>query len=96
MYYPHRSHKEINGHTVTPKDFYVDQRTGFVPPQMPLRRLSTEWETWEVTLDLAKSLKLKVTEQALLLDAQQKIVEEEKARAWRKTVEKVRMVVPFN
>ncbi|KAJ6109042.1 indoleamine 2-3-dioxygenase [Penicillium sp. IBT 16267x] len=94
MYHPNPSHKEIKGHTVTPKDFHVDQRTGFVPPQMPLRRLSAEWEIWEATLDVAKSQKLKVAEQALLLDAQQRIVEEEKARAWRKTVEKVRLEVP--
>ncbi|KAJ5623847.1 indoleamine 2-3-dioxygenase [Penicillium lagena] len=94
MYHPNPSHKEINGHTVTPKHFYVDQRTGFVPPQMPLRRLSAEWEIWEATLDVAKSQKLKAAEQALSLDPQPKIIEEEKARAWRKTVEKVRMEVP--
>ncbi|CAI7617410.1 unnamed protein product [Penicillium pancosmium] len=88
MYHPNPSRKDINAHAVTPEDFYVDHRTGFVPPQMPVWRLSAEWEIWEVTLDFAKAQKLKATEQALSLDPEQKMVEEEKARAWRKTVEK--------
>jgi indoleamine 2,3-dioxygenase len=57
---------------------------------MPLRRLPVEWEMWEAILDVAKSQKLKAAEQTLLLDSRQKIVEEEKARKWRKSVEKVR------
>jgi indoleamine 2,3-dioxygenase len=85
----HKQTKQTNGSTVTPKDFCVDRRTGFVPSQMPLQRLPAQWEIWEATLDAAKAQKLKAAEQVLLLDGQQKVVEEERARAWRKIVEKV-------
>jgi indoleamine 2,3-dioxygenase len=87
-------HNGPNGYTVTPRDICVDPRTGFVPPEMPLWRLPDQWEMWEAALDAAKSQKLKAAEQALLLDGQQKTVEEGKARAWRETVEKVWMEAP--
>jgi indoleamine 2,3-dioxygenase len=82
--------KQTDGGTVDPKDFCVDPRTGFVPPQMPLQRLPSQWEIWEATLDAAMSQNLKAVEQAVLLDAGRKVVEEEKARVWRDLVEKVR------
>ncbi|KAF9643769.1 Indoleamine 2,3-dioxygenase [Thelephora ganbajun] len=46
--------------TLAAHDFDVDNRTGFMPPEPPLGRLPSEWETWEATLDsaLAKRLKL--------------------------------------
>ena len=84
------SHKRMNGNTITPQDFHVDQRTGFVPPQMPLRRLPVEWEIWEAILDGAKLGKLKAAEQILLLDSRQRVIDEEKARVWRSSVDKVR------
>lgn len=72
-----------------PQDFHVDRRTGFVPPEMPLPRLSAEWEAWEAILDTAKCQKLKAAEQLLALGGPQKLIEEEKAAAWRKRVDKV-------
>lgn len=56
---------------------------------MPLSRLSAEWETWEATLDAARWQKFKAAEQLLMLDGPQKLVEEEKALAWRNLVDKV-------
>ncbi|RFU75302.1 indoleamine 2,3-dioxygenase [Trichoderma arundinaceum] len=71
------------------QDFNVDRRTGFVPPHMPLPRLPAEWEMWEATSDAARWQKLKAAEQLLVLDGPQKLVEEEKALAWRKRVDKM-------
>ncbi|RDB28528.1 Indoleamine 2,3-dioxygenase 1 [Hypsizygus marmoreus] len=33
--------------------FDVDPHTGFMPPQVPLSRLPSQWEVWEATLDAA-------------------------------------------
>lgn len=63
---------------------------GFLPPQMPLSRLPIAWEAWEATLDAATSQRFKAAEQLVALDSPQKLVEEEKALAWRKLVDKVR------
>ncbi|KAL6814497.1 Indoleamine 2,3-dioxygenase, partial [Trichoderma sp. SZMC 28015] len=62
---------------------------GFLPPQIPLPRLPTAWEAWEATLDAATSQRFKAAEQLVGLDGPQKSVEEEKASAWRKLVDKV-------
>ena len=85
------AYRELNGNTIDPKPFCVDRQTGFVPPQMPLGRLPGRWEIWEAKLDAVKSLGLKAVEQTQLMDVRQKHIEEEKARGWRDTVEKVRV-----
>lgn len=41
--------------TLAAHDFDVDNRTGFMPPRPPLRRLPPQWELWESLLDRAKS-----------------------------------------
>ncbi|KAB5518143.1 Indoleamine 2,3-dioxygenase [Coniochaeta sp. 2T2.1] len=69
--------------------YHVDNRNGFVPLRVPLPRLPSSWELWEATLDAARSEKLRHAEQLLLLDGQEKAAEEEKARVWRETVEKM-------
>ena len=46
--------------TLAAHDFDVDNRTGFVPPQPPLARLPSEWETWEAILDSALTKRLKL------------------------------------
>ncbi|KAK4082335.1 uncharacterized protein Triagg1_2147 [Trichoderma aggressivum f. europaeum] len=61
---------------------------GFLPPQMPLSRPPTAWEEWEATLDAATSQRFKAAEQLAALDGSQKFIEEEKASAWRKLVDK--------
>lgn len=83
--------KEVNGHKVSPKDFYVDPRTGFVPPLMPLQRLPAEWEAWEVALDGAKATRFKAADQLPFMEETERLAEEARARAWRNTVNKVRV-----
>ena len=46
--------------TLAAHDFDVDNRTGFMPPQPPLARLPSEWETWETILDTALTKRLKL------------------------------------
>lgn len=46
--------------TLAAHDFDVDNRTGFMPPQPPLVRLPSEWETWESILDAALTKRLKL------------------------------------
>ncbi|KAL6788663.1 Indoleamine 2,3-dioxygenase [Trichoderma sp. SZMC 28012] len=83
------SYKSAGGGTADPQDFQVDRRMGFLPSRMPLPRLPTAWEAWEVTLDAATSQRFKAAEQLVGLDGLQKFVEEEKASAWRKLVDKM-------
>ena len=46
--------------TLAAHDFDVDNRTGFMPPDPPLTRLPSEWETWEAILDSALTKRLKL------------------------------------
>ena len=46
--------------TLAAHDFDVDNRTGFMPPEPPLARLPSEWETWEAILDSALTKRLKL------------------------------------
>ncbi|KAK4065520.1 hypothetical protein Trihar35433_7640 [Trichoderma harzianum] len=90
------SHKSTAGGTAAPQDFQVDQRMGFLPPQMPLPRLPIAWEAWEATLDAATSQRFKAAEQLAALDGPQKFIEEEKASAWRKSVDKMPVLLTDN
>ncbi|KAL7907755.1 Indoleamine 2,3-dioxygenase [Trichoderma velutinum] len=83
------SYKSVDGSTAATQVFHVDRRTGFVPTQIPLPRLPTEWEAWEVTLDAAILQRLKAAEQLVALDGPQKFNEEKKALAWRKLIDKM-------
>lgn len=82
-------YKSADGSTAVPQDFQVDRRMGFLPSQIPLRRLPGAWEAWEATLDAATSQRFKAAEQLIGLDGPQKFIEEGKALAWRKLVDKV-------
>lgn len=64
--------------TLAAHDFDVDTRTGFMPPQPPLARLTPEWEVWEVALDDAVSNRLQ-------LGDKQDLSEEDQAQSerWR-------------
>jgi indoleamine 2,3-dioxygenase len=52
--------------TLAAHDFDVDLRTGFMPPHPPLRRLSIQWEPWEVILDRAVQAKLQPGDKTVL------------------------------
>jgi len=62
----------------------VDSRTGFMAPQIPLRRLPEPWEPWEVLLDAAISAKLQPGD---AID----ITEEDRSRSerWRTRIREV-------
>lgn len=46
--------------TLAAHDFDIDTRTGFMPPQPPLIRLSDQWEAWEQALDDAQVRRLQL------------------------------------
>ncbi|KAJ8514191.1 hypothetical protein ONZ45_g8241 [Pleurotus djamor] len=48
----------VDTSTLAAHDFDVDNRTGFMPPQVPLRRLPEDWEQLEAVLDAAMTDKL--------------------------------------
>lgn len=54
--------------TLAAHDFDVDTRTGFMPPQPPLTRLSERWEPWEELLDDAVSQGLQLADKVDLTD----------------------------
>lgn len=70
--------------------FDVDQRTGFMPPQPPLRRLPEKWEAWEVALDSAVEAKLQLGDKVGLTEA-----EAAASKQWRESVRKVRNHTEF-
>lgn len=70
--------------TLAAHDFDVDTRTGFMPPQVPLRRLVSKWELWEILLDDAISNILQLGESAKLTESQKEVSER-----WRERVRKV-------
>ena len=77
--------------TLAAHDFDVDTRTGFMPPDPPLTRLPSQWESWEQSLDDAQSHRLQ-------LGCKIGITDEEKARSesWRARVAQVRRrLFPF-
>ena len=71
--------------TLAAHDFDVDTRTGFMPPDPPLTRLPSQWESWEQLLDDAQLHQLQ-------LGSKVDITEEEKARSewWRAHISQVR------
>ncbi|KAI5985204.1 Indoleamine 2,3-dioxygenase [Pisolithus marmoratus] len=47
--------------TLAAHDFDVDTRTGFMPPDPPIRRLPEQWEPWEAILEKAMRARLQLT-----------------------------------
>ncbi|EPQ52471.1 Indoleamine 2,3-dioxygenase [Gloeophyllum trabeum ATCC 11539] len=70
--------------TLAAADFDVDNRTGFMPPQPPLTRLPSEWETWEEVLEDAVEKRIKLGSRDDLTDKDKEISE-----GWRETVRKM-------
>ena len=70
--------------TLAAHDFDVDNRTGFMPPQPPLVRLPTEWETWEAILDSALTSRLKLYNGPATTDD-----DRTKSAVWRERARKV-------
>ncbi len=78
-----RSHLMPDTSTLAAADFDVDVRTGFLPPEPPLRRLEhTQYEVWEQMLDIAKSIPLR-------LDGAGTSEERRQARRWRQQIRQV-------
>jgi len=70
--------------TLAAHDFDVDNRTGFMPPQPPLTRLPSEWETWEAILDVALTKRLKLPNDPTITND-----DRAESTAWREDVCKV-------
>ena len=75
--------------TLAAHDFDVDNRTGFMPPEPPLARLPSEWETWEVILDSALTKRLKLHNGPTTTGD-----DRAESAAWRKNVYKVNRIDP--
>lgn len=71
----------IDTSTLAAHDFDVDTRTGFMPPDPPLSRLSVQWEPWEATLDSAMQKKLQLAVKPSLT-----IEEKNLSESWRELV----------
>jgi len=78
--------------TLAAHDFDVDNRTGFMPPDPPLTRLPSEWETWEAILDSALTKRLKLYNDPATSDDHRA-----ESAAWREDVRKVSRILaaPF-
>lgn len=73
----------IDTSTLAAHDFDVDTRTGFMPPQEPLRRLPDAWEPWEEALDRATQSKLQLGASNPSLESQAQ------SEAWRASIREV-------
>lgn len=67
--------------TLAAHDFDVDPRTGFMPPQAPLSRLPSAWDSWEYVLDDAIAQHLKLGDTPGLSESDQA-----KSELWRSHV----------
>lgn len=74
----------VDTSTLAAHDFDVDNRTGFMPPQPPLSRLSAQWDSWEEALDRATTQKLQLAEKLGLSEA-----EAQQSALWRADVRQV-------
>ncbi|KAL4262524.1 indoleamine 2,3-dioxygenase family protein [Pleurotus pulmonarius] len=66
--------------TLAAHDFDVDNRSGFMPPQVPVRRLPSSWEPWEVVLDEAMAGNLQLGDKPDLNEREVAEAEEWRAR----------------
>ncbi|KAI0649533.1 tryptophan 2,3-dioxygenase [Trametes meyenii] len=67
--------------TLAAHDFDVDTRTGFMPPEPPLTRLPSAWESWEAILGDAIQSKLQLADKPDLSDG-----EKDESERWRNRV----------
>ena len=72
--------------TLAAHDFDVDTRTGFMPPDPPLVRLDTRWESWEQLLDDAQTYRLQLGNKPDITDE-----ETAQSESWRARVRQVRI-----
>ncbi|KAG6897348.1 hypothetical protein C0992_002274 [Termitomyces sp. T32_za158] len=73
--------------TLAAHDFDVDTRTGFMPPQPPLARLPSTWETWEYILDEAQRTQLQLGDTPELPEH-----ERVKSESWRSRVRELEIL----
>ena len=78
------SPRTVDTSTLNAHDFDVDNRTGFMPFEPPLARLSGEYEAWEILLDEAQ-------QEPLQLGRRPDLTQEERecSAAWRARVREV-------
>jgi len=82
--------------TLAAHDFDVDNRTGFLPPQPPLRRLPSAWDNWEISLEQAISQRLQLAEHVEGLDHSHMLLEMNKSKSWRYNVAQVYPIPNFS
>jgi len=71
--------------TLAAHDFDVDTRTGFMPPEAPVYRLTADWAPWEIALDDAISLPLKLGDSPHIAE-----VDKQNSERWRERIRNVR------
>lgn len=70
--------------TLNAHDFDVDNRTGFMPFEQPISRLTGEYEIWEDLLDEAQEKRLQLGRRPDLTQEQR-----DESEAWRERVRSV-------
>lgn len=63
----------IDTTTLAAHDFDVDTRTGFMPPDPPVRRLPEQWEPWEAALQKAMHDRLQLAVKENITDAERQV-----------------------
>src|ERR1700759_1390432 len=74
----------VDASTLAAHDFDIDNRSGFMPPQVPLSRLPSFWHVWEDILQDAQEQRLKLGETPSLPE-----YERIKSEEWRSKVSNV-------
>ena len=80
----------VDTSTLAAHDFDVDTRTGFMPPQPPVKRLPLEWDAWETVLGDAMNSKLQLGEKFDISEDEMK-----QSEAWRGCVRMASRKSPF-
>ncbi|KAI5993972.1 Indoleamine 2,3-dioxygenase, partial [Pisolithus albus] len=70
--------------TLAAHDFDVDTRTGFMPPDPPVRRLQEQWEPWEAALQKAMHDRLQLAIKENITDEERQV-----SHRWRLEVKEV-------
>ena len=69
---------------IVAQDFEIDTRSGFVPSNIPISRLPTQWEAWECALDNLKANRLQLGDKPNL-----SAEDTSRSEAWRARIREV-------